>query len=617
MSSARAWRRQGNVWARRRSDDGLEGKGQNQDILRVLEEESGMRRGEKKGSIFGDHLQFLWMSVAEQEGDDVVPYSTGKWAYDVFLSFRGVDTRKWFTSDLYHSLKTRGIRTFFDDDELSGGKEIKPSLLRAIEESMIGIVVFSPNYASSSYCLDELVHIMDCCKGHDRLVLPVFVDVDPAHVRHQLGSYGEAMAKHEQQHRVDHAKLEQWRQALADAANLSGWAIQQGSKSEYMFVRKIIGVVSRKINRTPLHNIAGPNFLVGLDDQMYKINTLLELEPDQKTIMVGIWGHGGVGKTTFAQAVYSWISDQFEGICFLADVTQKSRDLGLVRLQEKLLSDILDDKNIKFTDASQIIPILKRRLHRMKVLLILDDVSSTEQLESLAGDGDWFGSGSKVIITTRDRRLLDSQGVHSSLRLDALNFNQALHLFCLKAFEDSDADPDYMKLSKRIVNYSLGIPLTLELVGSNLFGKSISEWKSLLDNCERYAPDDIPGLLIFCFQNLDDDVKTIFLDIACCFNGYKLDHLADLLLSGRGFSPKYALQVLISKSFIKVDDDGEVRMHDLVQEMGRRIVYAESPADPGNISRLWAYEDILHVLRNNTLSTNLDVDTISTSLDAN
>ncbi|XP_019054013.1 PREDICTED: toll/interleukin-1 receptor-like protein [Nelumbo nucifera] len=57
------------------------------------------------------------------------------WNYDVFLSFRGEDTRKNFTDHLYEALKRSGIHTFRDDEELMRGEEISSKLLKAIEES--------------------------------------------------------------------------------------------------------------------------------------------------------------------------------------------------------------------------------------------------------------------------------------------------------------------------------------------------------------------------------------------------------------------------------------------------------------------------------------------------
>ncbi|KEH26724.1 putative TIR domain-containing protein [Medicago truncatula] len=115
----------------------------------------------------------------------------------VFLSFRGSDTRNNFTGNLYKALIDKGICTFIDDNDLERGDEITPKLVKAMEESRIFIPIFSANYASSSFCLDELVHIIHCYKTKSCLVLPVFYDVEPTHIRHHSGSYGEHLTKHE------------------------------------------------------------------------------------------------------------------------------------------------------------------------------------------------------------------------------------------------------------------------------------------------------------------------------------------------------------------------------------------------------------------------------------
>ena len=146
----------------------------------------------------------------------------------MFLSFRGTDTRHGFTGYLYKALCDRGIRTFIDDEELQRGEEITPSLVKAIQESRIAIPVFSMNYASSSFCLEELAKIMECVKWKGRLVLPVFYNVDPSDVRHQRGTYGEALARHEERFKDNMEKVHNWRDALHQAANLSGWHFKQG-----------------------------------------------------------------------------------------------------------------------------------------------------------------------------------------------------------------------------------------------------------------------------------------------------------------------------------------------------------------------------------------------------
>ncbi|XP_059302187.1 TMV resistance protein N-like [Lycium ferocissimum] len=147
--------------------------------------------------------------------------SSPNWNYDVFLSFRGEDTRKTFTGHLYSRLCQVGINTFIDDEELRKGEVISRELEKSIEQSRISIVVFSKNYASSSWCLDELVKILECKDKLKQVVLPVFYDVGPSTVRKQIGYFGQALAGHKE--RFEAQRIEKWTCALTEAANLSGW----------------------------------------------------------------------------------------------------------------------------------------------------------------------------------------------------------------------------------------------------------------------------------------------------------------------------------------------------------------------------------------------------------
>nr|XP_048336978.1 disease resistance protein RPV1-like [Ziziphus jujuba var. spinosa] len=124
--------------------------------------------------------------------------SSRRTEYDVFLSFRGEDTRNNFTSHLYSALCQKGIYTFLDDDKLERGKSISPELLKAIENSRCSVIVLSENYASSSWCLDELVKILECREAFKQIVLPIFYHVDPSHVRKQIGSFGKPFHRYEQ-----------------------------------------------------------------------------------------------------------------------------------------------------------------------------------------------------------------------------------------------------------------------------------------------------------------------------------------------------------------------------------------------------------------------------------
>lgn len=145
--------------------------------------------------------------------------------YEVFLSFRGGDTRKGFTDFLYHDLVDVGIRTFRDDNELRAGERIGPDLLKAIEESKISIPIFSKSYASSKWCLLELSKMVECHRNMGQKVLPIFYDVEPSDVRHQTGSYEHAFLQHEK--RFDEKTVQGWKEALREVGELKGWELDK------------------------------------------------------------------------------------------------------------------------------------------------------------------------------------------------------------------------------------------------------------------------------------------------------------------------------------------------------------------------------------------------------
>ncbi|XP_059310269.1 toll/interleukin-1 receptor-like protein [Lycium ferocissimum] len=156
--------------------------------------------------------------------------------YDVFLSFIGFDIGNTFAAHLYQGLKNRGIVTFKDDKMLDHGYSVEEQILKAIEVSQFALVIFSRGYASSSWCLNELVKIMECKDKSGLTVIPVFYHMDPLHVRMQSGNFADAFAEHELRYKDEgmqkdkmsgehngakHSKMEQNRAKIEQAA-LSG-----------------------------------------------------------------------------------------------------------------------------------------------------------------------------------------------------------------------------------------------------------------------------------------------------------------------------------------------------------------------------------------------------------
>ncbi|CAL8107611.1 unnamed protein product [Prunus armeniaca] len=515
------------------------------------------------------------------------------WMYDVFLSFRGEDTRNSFTGHLYMALREAGINAFFDNNELSRGEYITAKLVTAIQGSRISVVIFSRRYAESSRCLDELVKIMECRTTLGQTVMPIFYDIDPSDVREQRGSFAQAFEKHEENLLGRDNKVVRWRAALIEAANLSGWDLRNTADGyEAKFIREIIEGITRWLlmNET-ISSVV--DYAVGLNSRVQDLSNYLDVGSDDVRI-VGILGMGGIGKTTLARAIYNQFYHSFEGKSLLLNVRETAKKPnGLKRMQEQILSDILKPTKIGRVDIN----VLKTRLRCRRVLIIIDDVDHKDQLNALATNRDSFGPGSRIIITTRDKHLLELFQVDKIYHAQEMNEEEGLELFSWHAFKNNRPNAGYFKLSNCVVAYCGGLPLALEVLGSFLFRRSTREWKSTLDKLRKIPAGDIQKQLKISFDGLSDDKeRDIFLDISCFFIGMKRNYVTQIL-DGCGFFPEIGLSVLIERCLITVSEENKLMMHDLLRDMGREIVYEESLNDPRNCSRLWHSEDVTDVLK--------------------
>jgi len=354
-------------------------------------------------------------------------------------------------------------------------------------------------------------------------------------------------------------------------------------RNEFKFINEIVRVVSRIVSRTYL-NVA--KYLVGIESRVLDINGLLHIGMSDIR-MVGIFGVGGIGKTTIAKVIY-----------FLADVRETSmKECGLVQLQEKLLSQILGNSSLKVANVDRGINVIKERLCCKRVLLVLDDVDQLVQLQILSGEHNWFGLGSRIIITTRDEHLLIKHNVDFTYKMNELDHNEAFQLFSLHAFKSDKPHDDFVDLTEHALQYAGSLPLALTVLGADLYGRDIHHWKSALERYKRIPKKKILEKLKLSYDGLEESEKNIFLDIACFFKGRNAKYVTNILDSC-GFFPDIGITVLVEKSLITIDENALV-MHDLLQDMGREIVRQESPKEPGKRSRLWFHKDVRYVLEEN------------------
>ncbi|XP_024933988.3 disease resistance protein Roq1-like [Ziziphus jujuba] len=510
--------------------------------------------------------------------------------YDVFISFRGEDTRTSFTDYLFRTLKHGGINIFRDDKDIERGADISPALLQAIRESKFAVVVLSENYSASKWCLDELVEIVESRKELGLTVLPVFYHVEPTDVRNQAANFGKALAEASQRYI---GKIHKWREALMEVAAISGWNV--GNRPETEVIDEIAKVISKIVNQLP----TGNNDLVGMTSRIKKMDWLLAIGLDDVRT-IGIWGMGGIGKTTIAQEVFKLSFNKFEAHAFIPNVREEVKKNSLLHLQKLLYKELVDSE-VSIQNDDMGIHVLRKRLRSKRLLIILDDVDRLEQMEALVGNADeqheWLGPGSRVIVTTRDKHLLRTYGENNIYEVDKLTDDEALKLFCRKAFKKDHPPDDFVELCNDYVEYANGHPLALEVLGSFLFGRRKDVWSDALDKIKKNQKEDIFNTLQVTYDGLEENEKKIFLDIACFFNGEDESRVSKILESCE-FNPHIGIEVLIEKSLI-TKLGNKLWVHDLLQELGRDIVRRESLAEPGKRSRLWFHKDAHHVVMNN------------------
>ncbi|KAM5569819.1 hypothetical protein ABKV19_017032 [Rosa sericea] len=532
--------------------------------------------------------------AASSSCSDIIPREK----HDVFLSFRGEDTRNTFTSHLYEALCRKKIQTYIDY-KLERGDEISPALLEAIRESKLSVMIFSKNYASSTWCLDELVHILEC--RDKQFVIPIFYGVDPSDVRKQSGSYADAFVKHEERFKGKRDKVLMWRNALTTAANISGFD-SQTIRLESELVKIVVNDILAKLN-SKSQIASGLEDLVGIEEHIQQVELLLCLDSlDVQT--VGIWGMGGIGKTTIAKVVFDRLSSQFEACCFVADVRVAAEKHGLDDLRNKLLRTVLEEENIYMASPSIGSTFVRQRLRRTKALIVLDDVSESErecQLEFLVGgDCNLFGPGSRILVTTRNKRILRNLVNDDKIyEVKELDVDEALELFHLRAFRNISSPGDYTTFAKQVVDYAGGNPLALTILGSVFCHcKSKEDWEGELDKLKKFPDNRIQNALRLSYDGLGENEKEIFLDIACYHKGKHIDE-AKRILEACGFCANAGVGLLIHMSLISVDEDSSLEMHNLIQEMGHKIVRDQCVKNPGKRSRLWIAKDVCYVLQKN------------------
>ncbi|XP_057842935.1 disease resistance protein RUN1 isoform X2 [Cryptomeria japonica] len=513
-----------------------------------------------------------------------------KYYHDVFLSFRGEDTRG-FAVQLHSALVKVGIATFLDSKSLEKGEYISPSLKRGISSSRIGIPIFSKRFADSKWCLKEVGFMEECGKR----IIPLFHNVSPSDVRNPDGGiYAKDFEEHESLKTFKPEEITKLKSALQRIGRIPGWSLDQISGEEILIKEVLEKIVNILLSEKGCPDIPT---CFGLDWQVKHLLRLLNRADRQKEVVkVGIHGMGGMGKTTLAKVVYNRLLYSRFGLhYFVLRVGERCDEKnGLVKMQTQMLEDISPFRGeIDHVDRGK--ALLQHFLKGKKILLLLDDIQSSEQLEALGGNFTDLGEGSCLLITTQNQQILKLAKVDETHEVRGLPQEHAMELFKFHALPNPCClDRELQTLGNTIVSACEGLPLALQLLGKTLAGVADRNvWKGMADKLK--CEPNMQKILRASYDTLDSFEKEMFLDTACFLTGTDKE-IATIFWAELYRSCHASLRNLLQKSLVNLGPGNELLIHGCLKDLARNLAN-EMNSQPRKRTRLFdqdAVQDVLH-----------------------
>ncbi|CAN1797672.1 Disease resistance-like protein DSC1 [Linum perenne] len=552
---------------------------------------------------------------------------TPYWVHAAFLCFREEEDDD-FVNFIFNKVLPDNNITNYKKTEKTQSID---DLLSILQGCALSIVIFSQNFADSTKCLDEVAAIAQSKAQIGNWVLPIFYKMDRSDVTEESGSYATMIDTNPTASGHDKKR---WMAALEVVANClvptsdqinarislnhkvctkkpfssstSNPPATSSSPSgslftgqweydvfvnDYQLLQAVVGDVRKKL--LDMSHSVECNNLVDMDSRISEVEQLLAMDTVADEFgIIGLWGMGGSGKTTLADACYKKhfnSSRKQEKIKhhFLENINNKcqGRQLGLQGLILELYSELLSDPKLNRQSLAAV--NTREHLYNIRVFLVLDDVGSLWQLDELllgyisTKCTKLFGPGSRIIVTTRDKQVIELGLLGKIYHVKCLNDDTSLQLFTLSAFKQAHPPDDFKDLSLEASRYCNGHPLALKVLGG-IFSNNRDKkyWGNILYNLShREGLARVDNILSESLKELGSRQKGVFLNVACFLCGMLRTRLIHFMKAD-GYDPYSDIKDLIGKSLLNCvsSKEGEViEVHDLLRDMAWKNVKEEEP----------------------------------------
>ncbi|CAN7124379.1 unnamed protein product [Brassica rapa subsp. narinosa] len=538
--------------------------------------------------------------------------------HQVFISFRGADVRKNFLSFLTDGLKRACVNYYVDTKETKG--EVLDILLQRIQESRLVLIILSENYMQSNWCIKELRTTTKDIKVSRRKVIPIFYNVQVADVKDKW-KVGEQAEGVEGEETVEEREKNVKEALMILTRHMGMRSDEYGTDCEFIEhivkeVKKVLTSIEQEekvkasVNTTvrsegekqEVSSLTGTNLpgegeelktkenvkFFGITQRLQKLQEKLGMHGvvSKETRIIGVLGMAGIGKTTIAHKLFEEGKNKFHRRMFFDDIDKTSKEEGLTELRVRLLRKLLKKTDKTITEETTHESV-ETELLDSNVFLVLDNVSNKKQLEYLLGNRRWISQGSKVVIVTSDKSLVEDV-VSDTYVVPGLNEKEGLECFCYHAFGDHKVhEGSLMKQSREFVDYARGNPLALKVLGPELRGRDKAHWESKLLQLAQ-SPSNV---LNVSYDGLSQQQKEAFLDVTCFFRSENHKFVTALVDSepDKGSSD---IRDLADKFLIDITG-GRVEMHNLLYTLGKKLASKQQ-------KRLCNHHEIIRALKKKT-----------------